>query len=85
MISPRRPRAPAVRPRAVLVGPLPVDPAASLLMEQAVLPPVAPMDLLLAKLARGLRVALAAPLPVVEPVGPPRRAPVAKPLRRRRF
>jgi hypothetical protein len=52
-------------------------------MELAVLPPVAPTDLLLAKLARGLRVALVALLLVVEPVGLPRLAPVAKAPRRR--
>jgi hypothetical protein len=82
MISPLRQRAQAVLPLAVLVGPLPVDLAVPL--------PVVLMELLpapprLARLARGLRVALVALLLVVEPVGLLRLAPVAKALRRRRF
>ena len=82
MISPLRQRAQAVLPLAVLVGPLPVDLAVPL--------PVVLMELLpapprLARLARGLRVALAAPLLVVELVGPPRLALVAKAPQRRRF
>ena len=69
-------------PRAALVGLPPVD--------LAVLRPVVLMELLpapprLASLARGLRVAQAAPLLVVELVGPPRLALVAKAPQRRRF
>ena len=83
-------RAQAALPLAALVGLRPVDLAVPLLAELAVLPPVVRMELLpapprLARLARGLRVALVALLPAVEPVGPPRLAPVAKALRRRRF
>jgi len=90
MISPLRPRAQAVLPLAALVGRLPVGPAALRVMEQAVLPPVDPMDLLLAdprraKLAPGLPVALAGLLLVVEPVAPPGLAVVGKAPRRRRF
>ena len=90
MISPLRLRAQAVLPRAALVGLPPVDLAVPLLAELVALLPVVLMELLpapprLARLARGLRVALAVLLPVVEPVAPPRRARVAKALRRRRF
>ena len=90
MISPLRPRAQAVLPLAALVGRLPVGLAAPRVIEQAVLPPVDPMGLLLAaprlpRLARGLPVALAGLLLVVEPVAPPRLAVVGKAPRRRRF
>ena len=90
MISPLRPRAQAVLPLAALVGRLPVGLVAPRVMAQAVLPPVDPMDLLLAaprvaKLARGLPVALAGLLLAVEPVAPPRLALVAKAPQRRRF
>ena len=75
---------------AALVAPRPVGPAVPLPVDLAVLRPVVLMELLpapprLARLARGLRVALVALLLVVEPVGLLRRAPVAKALRRRRF
>ena len=72
------------------MGRLPVAQAVPLLVDLAVLPRVALMDLLLVavrlvRLARGLRVALAGLLLVVEPVVPPRRAALARAPRRRRF